>query len=37
MEKLYEGVGGIGVTMYGMWFDPFEMQLWGFASCCDCL
>ena len=30
------GAGGVGVTVHGIWFDPFEMRLWGFASCCDC-
>ena len=29
--------GGIGVTMHGMWSDPFEMRLWGMTSCCVCL
>ena len=27
MEKWHKGAGGIGVTMHGIWFDPFEMRL----------
>ena len=37
MVEWHEGAGGIGVTMHDIWFDPFEMRLWGSASCCDCL
>ena len=31
------GAGGMDVIMHGTWFDPFEMRLWGFASCYGCL
>ena len=31
MGKWHEGAGGIRVTMHGIWFDPFEMRLWGFT------
>ena len=34
---VHAGAGGIGVTMHDMWYDPFEMRLWGLTSCCDCL
>ena len=33
--ELAWGAGGMGVTMHGIWLHPFEMRLWGFASCCD--
>ena len=29
--------GGVGVTMHGSCVDSFEMRLWEFGSCCDCL
>ena len=35
MVEWHEGAGGIGVTTHDIWFDPFEMRLWGLASCCD--
>ena len=35
MVKWHGGAGGIGVTIHDVWFDPFEMRLWGLASCCD--
>ena len=31
------GAGGIVLTMHDIWFDAFEMRLWGLTSCCDCL
>ena len=37
MVKWHGGAGGMGLTMHGIWFDPFEMRLWAFSSCCDCL
>ena len=37
MVKWHGDASGMGVTMHGIMFDPFEMRLWGFTSCCDCL
>ena len=37
MVEWHGGACGTAVTMHDIWFDPFEMCLWGLTSFCDCL